>query len=438
MSTAELQKLWQESNRPGADKFVQVARRQGIALSRKEATEFIQGQSVAQVFKPGPKSTGKVAARGLDTNWQIDLASLTQLPAKENDGYRYIFMAVNVFDRKCFAEPLKDKKPESTASALLDILKRAQKPEIISTDDAGEFTGPFDLVLKHEGIVHKIKDSEDRNAIAVVDRCIGTIKNALFDELVAHNTHRWVDFVKLVVQQYNNRPHEGIQGGVPNDVRHDKTLQFRLTQENAQKILHNERNHNKQVSAIETAGAFREPMEQTDFQRGFKPRNQSEVHTLASVEGGVAVSTTGHKVPLKRAIPVPVGSANVPIPQYLAMGDAERDRRAKEKLAPFVPILKAYLGNEAKWTGPVAAYMRQQPGFTEALSSLRLVSFSSFLRLFPEDFVLETGEKGGNSKVRAVVPAEPAVPAVPDRRLRRKTPAEAARAFAAIGARARA
>jgi hypothetical protein len=137
----ELMNLWEESNRPGADKFVQAAKRKGIALTRKEAMHLISDEPVHQMYKPSPVSIGAVAARGMDTNWQMDIASLVQLPANENDDYRYILLAVNIFDRKCFAEPLKTKTPTETAEALEKMLGRTHKPEIISTDDGGRVPG---------------------------------------------------------------------------------------------------------------------------------------------------------------------------------------------------------------------------------------------------------------------------------------------------------
>ena len=146
-------------------------------------------QPVHQMYKPSPASIGAVAARGLDTNWQMDVASLVQLPAKENDDYRYILLAVNVFDRMCFAEPLKTQTPQDTAEALKRMLSKNHKPEILSTDDAGEFQGAFAAVLSTQGIIHKIKDSDDRNAIAVVDRTTRNIKDALFKQMVVKGVH---------------------------------------------------------------------------------------------------------------------------------------------------------------------------------------------------------------------------------------------------------
>jgi hypothetical protein len=278
-------------------------------------------------------------------------------------------------------------------------------------------------VLSTQGIIHKIKDSDDRNAIAVVDRTTRSIKDALFKQMVvkggAHS--RWIDDLQKVVKQFNDTPNQGIEGAAPDDVRDDPTLMFRITEDNNQKIILNERVHNGRVRQVEAAGAFREPVGKTDFQRGFKPRYKSEVEPLKEVVGGMAVSESGKQVPLKRVLAVPRGSEAMPVPSVIMGGDAERDRRARVKLQPYAVILKAYLGADSKWTGEAGAYMKQQAGYVQAMGELRLQTFTSFVKLFPE-FIIETGASGGNSKVKVVAqaPAAPAAPAVVRRRVTTK------------------
>jgi len=172
-----IRRVWLSANRPGVEKLVQAARRKGLRLTREKASRFIKAQSVAQIYAPSPASVGAVAARHIDSNWQADLVDLSQLPSDENDGHRYFLLCTNVFNRRCFAEPLKTKSPPEVAASMRKILSRAPaKPEIVSCDAGGEFSGMFEALLEGEGIVLKTKDPEDRNALAVVDRTIMTIK----------------------------------------------------------------------------------------------------------------------------------------------------------------------------------------------------------------------------------------------------------------------
>ena len=48
---------------------------------------------------------------------QIDLAIFTD-PAPDNNGFKYAFVAVDIFTKMLWAVPIKDKKPEESARAF--------------------------------------------------------------------------------------------------------------------------------------------------------------------------------------------------------------------------------------------------------------------------------------------------------------------------------
>ena len=75
-----------------------------------------------------------------------------------------------------------------------------------------------------------------------------------------------------IVHNHNARPHGGIEGAAPEDVEKDPAFQFRLTEDNAQKIMKNEAVHTKRVDRVEEAGAYREPVPHQTFTRGYHPR----------------------------------------------------------------------------------------------------------------------------------------------------------------------
>lgn len=59
--------------------------------------------------------------------------------AKYNDGYRYIFVVIDVFSKYLWLRKLKDKKGESVANAFETIFKEGRKPYKIRTDKGQEF-----------------------------------------------------------------------------------------------------------------------------------------------------------------------------------------------------------------------------------------------------------------------------------------------------------
>ena len=64
---------------------------------------WLKSQPVYTLFKPAPHKQGRyqrqrVVAGGIDEQWQDDLADMGNY-ARENAGYRYILMVIDVFSR---------------------------------------------------------------------------------------------------------------------------------------------------------------------------------------------------------------------------------------------------------------------------------------------------------------------------------------------------
>ncbi len=69
-----LQKIYDESGRPGVQAFRFAARRAGIENSDKEGKDFVAGQSTGQIHQGRIPSDGKIVGGGRsDMRWQMDL-----------------------------------------------------------------------------------------------------------------------------------------------------------------------------------------------------------------------------------------------------------------------------------------------------------------------------------------------------------------------------
>ena len=85
----------------------------------------------------------------------MDLVDLKYFPSRGN---KNILVLVNVYSRKGYAAPIKDKTPESTAAGLRTLLGDVgSTPVIISSDKGKEFTGRVEQLLDKQGIVHRVK-----------------------------------------------------------------------------------------------------------------------------------------------------------------------------------------------------------------------------------------------------------------------------------------
>ena len=85
----------------------QQAKKVLSSITYNDVKEFLERQKSRQT-KPYKGFNSYVAHEPLQ-EIQIDIADFTR-SVKENDGYRYCFVAVEVFTKFCHAVPIKDKK----------------------------------------------------------------------------------------------------------------------------------------------------------------------------------------------------------------------------------------------------------------------------------------------------------------------------------------
>ena len=108
---------------------------------------------------------------------------------------------------------------------------------MVTTDLGNEFQG-LEAALPG-GAVHRQKDPTDRNATAVVDRAIQTLKKDLAG-MVARRGGGWGEHVDEAAEAYNARPHQAVTVA-PEDVETKPAATFRVFQDNAEKFQHNKR-----------------------------------------------------------------------------------------------------------------------------------------------------------------------------------------------------
>ena len=85
-------------------------------------------------------------------------------------------------------------------------------------------------------MVHRQKDPSDRNATAVIDRAIQTLKKDLAGEVARHGGG-WGGHVDEATEAYNARPRQAVTVA-PEDIETMPAATFR-DQDNAAKFQHN-------------------------------------------------------------------------------------------------------------------------------------------------------------------------------------------------------
>jgi hypothetical protein len=216
-----MENVYYDSTKPGSYGGVRPLVRYSSA-NWLSAKNWLATQDAYTLHKPVRKifPRRKTYAKGIQDLFQADLADLQHL-SRNNDGYRFILTCIDVFSKRAFAIPLKDKRGTSVADAFEKIFAEAT-PVMIQTDRGTEFlAGPVQDVFRKHNIKHYWSLNDDIKA-ACVERFNRTLKTRMFRYLTHYRTNRWVDVLNDLVASYNETFHRSI-GMSPKDVTPEKS-----------------------------------------------------------------------------------------------------------------------------------------------------------------------------------------------------------------------
>ena len=396
---AQLREVWIETGRAGVDKVYNKAVRKGLAVTRKQVQEFVKGQATAQVFQPRARSDGRVVATRALMTWQVDIMDMKQFDATANKGYKFVLVAVDVFDRTMKAAPMKTKTPEETLKVFRTF---TPLPKEIDSDLGQEFKGAFDEFLTREGIGHKEKNPRQQNALAVSDAAMRTLRTTMGKDIADSGSGAWVGSLKAAVSAYNNTGHSHLLGSEPSDVKESKELTYELRVQAGEDMKHNKELHDDKASALKNAGAFRTMRPRSTWARAHQPSWDDEIHKVDRFVGPDVIDSEGKRFPVKLVLPVKASTTPTEVPKELTGGRPAITGLSVRTMRPFAATLRH------KLVKPMALQvagrqMNAEAGFKAAMTKARLVgigSFRRFVQLFPD--VLQVEGTAPRQQVRRV------------------------------------
>ncbi|OOY54049.1 DDE-type integrase/transposase/recombinase [Solemya velum gill symbiont] len=196
----------------GADKLYRAVRKEGrFVLSRKKILNWLGKQETHGVHAEERTKfrRRRVVAPYVDYQWDVDTANLLDY-AKENEGYGYFLLAIDVMSKYVWTRPLRHPNYKETINALREIFGEGRKAMRMRTDKGTEFVNKeMEKFLRKENVIHFVTQNVVKANIA--ERAIKTIKTRLARYATRKQTHRWVDVLSNVTQSYNNTYHRSIK-----------------------------------------------------------------------------------------------------------------------------------------------------------------------------------------------------------------------------------
>ena len=151
----------------GPDKLYRFVRKDGkYVLSKYKIRKWLQRQEAYSLQRAVRRrlKRNKVITTGIDDQWDADLMDMSKY-AKENDGFTFILVVIDIFSKFIWMRALKDKRGQSVSVAFTDILQEGRHPNRIRTDKGQEFRSrAFNAILKDQHIEHLYAQNTAVNA----------------------------------------------------------------------------------------------------------------------------------------------------------------------------------------------------------------------------------------------------------------------------------
>ena len=129
----------------------------------------------------------------------------------ENDGYKYILVAIEGRSRKAYLRPMKDKSGASTFEAFEKILSESKRlPKRLWVDEGKEFyNSKFAKWCKDNDAIMYSTFGDHKSVLA--ERFNKTFSTWIHYKFTERDTERWLDLLPEVLEWYNNRTHSTLK-----------------------------------------------------------------------------------------------------------------------------------------------------------------------------------------------------------------------------------
>ena len=174
--------------------------------------EFLHYSKTFSKFKHITRKFKRLKVRSLGNNhiWSMDVAFMEK-PANQNNGYRYLVIAVDVLSRFVRVQPIKSKSSTAVKEAFCKMLTK--EPGKFSfkiwTDNGSKLRGEFKKFCDQNQIeiYHTLRESNS----SLAERCIRTLKTILYKVFSEGGSYKHIHLIqKLVKKLMNSRINRSI------------------------------------------------------------------------------------------------------------------------------------------------------------------------------------------------------------------------------------
>jgi hypothetical protein len=190
-------------------------------LSKKKVDLWLTGQDAHTLHKKVIRKfkRNRYVVHNMGILCEADLIDCQKIK-DQNDSMTFILILIDVFSKKIWVEPLKNKSGPVVAEAFKKILARAPHFLRLRSDKGLEFKcAPVQAVLKKNKIQFSTTENSDIKC-AVVERAIQTWRNRMSKYFTHFGVERYIHILQDLAAAYNSSIHSATKFR-PDDVNID-------------------------------------------------------------------------------------------------------------------------------------------------------------------------------------------------------------------------
>lgn len=158
----------------------------------------------------------------INDQFQADLLDVSNI-SKSNNGFNFLLCVIDIFSKRAFVEPLKNKSATSIIQAFSKIFKN-EKCLKLEHDKGKEFiSSTVKEFFKKNKINAFVTNNPDTKA-SVIERFQGTLRRKMWRYFSYAGNNNYIPVLQSLVESYNNAKHSAI-GMAPNQVTSNNVLQ---------------------------------------------------------------------------------------------------------------------------------------------------------------------------------------------------------------------
>ena len=192
-----------------------------------------------------------------------------------NNGFRYLFVGIDIFTKKAHAVPIKDKQPDESVRAMKEILDVIGKPETLYHDFEGSWNSNKFIRLLNENNIKQIITSTPP---PFAERMVQTIKNMIHTRLggLEMSKEKWVDLLPAILKKYNNTKHSTISMSPNQATQGNNNIEIWLN-------IYNKANFNRKYAPLKKGSEVRTYIKPTVKSKGYDSKWSKETYKVIAI-----------------------------------------------------------------------------------------------------------------------------------------------------------